>query len=697
MNGTAVRVRRLASPPPRNALAGAALRTRALVAAGVLVVGALGLACVWATWSYRLPDLRTGNAATVRLYAGNEEIAAFQGASRRFQIWLPMDEIPQPVVNAVLAAEDRRFFHHPGIEVRAVLRATLMNLQKRGVYQGGSTVTQQLARTLYFSSERTWGRKLRESAAALLLEIRYPKRRILETYLNVVYMGHDGNVAILGIGAASRHFLGKDLADVRLDEAAVLAAAIHAPNRTFFGHSARAIQARRNWILQAMRGLDTATESAVREAMTRPLPRRALRSADQPAYFVDMAREEIARRVSLPASGEVRITTTLDPRLQRAAERALREGLERIERGQPRLERGRLQAALVAIQPASGAIRALVGGRSYRESPFNRATRAARQPGSLFKPFVYLAAFEAERVGRGPGITPASLIPDDPVEIPTGSTTWFPQNFDRQFRGPVTVRRALESSLNVPAVRVAQDVGLNQVALMAQALGIARPLAAVPSLALGTAEVTLLEIAAAYATLANQGVRTFPTTLAADVAAQGVQAVEPLPPAERAVSAESAFLITHVLRGVVRSGTGRASVRWGLSDAAAGKTGTTDNLRDAWFVGYTPELVVGVWVGMDDASPLGLTGAQAALPIWAAVMQGAVRRSPPSRFTPPPGVVMARVDRDSGRLASSECGGGPTIEEAFRAGSEPRGSDCGKPRRVDAPDSVVGWFQRLFP
>ncbi|MGE5849036.1 MAG: transglycosylase domain-containing protein, partial [Candidatus Methylomirabilota bacterium] len=594
---------------------------------GLFAAGAVGLVGVW--WSSPLLDLRKEHLPAVRLYAGSAEIATLRGTARHSQIWIPLGEIPQPVVDAVLVAEDRRFFHHPGIDVRAVLRAAVTNLRRGGVRQGGSTITQQLARMLFFSNERTWVRKLRESGAALLLETQYSKRQILEVYLNAVYMGHDGDVAIHGIGAASRHFLGKDLAEVRLDEAALLAAAIQAPNRTFLGHFPRAVQARRNRILQAMRDLGTAGETAVREAAVTPLPRPPAGSAAQEAYFVDLVREEIARRVSLPASGEVRIATTLDPLLQHAAERALREGLERIERAQPGLERVRLQAALVAIQPASGAIRALVGGRRYRESSFNRATQAARQPGSLFKPIVYLAAFEAERAGRGARLTPASLVLDDPIAIPVGSSTWLPQNFDRRFRGPVTVRAALVASLNVPAVRVAQDVGVHEVVQMAQALGIARPLAAVPSLALGTSEVTLLEITAAYATLANGGVRAVPTTLAAESAPQGALAVEPIPPPVRVVSAESVFLINHLLRGVMRHGTGRASARWGLSGISAGKTGTTGGLRDAWFVGYTPDLVVGVWVGLDDDSPVGLTGAQAALPIWAAVMQAAVRQSPP--------------------------------------------------------------------
>jgi penicillin-binding protein 1B len=391
----------------------------------------------------------------------------------------------------------------------------------------------------------------------------------------------------------------------------------------------------------------------------------------------------------------VRLATTLDPMLQRAAESAVGDGLARLDRRRPGPSAGRLQAALVAIETTSGEIRALVGGRGYRESAFNRATRAARQPGSLFKPFVYLAAFEAEGTGMSPRLTPASLIPDEPIAVRAGITTWSPQNLDHHFRGPVTIRRALEQSLNVPAVRVAQDVGLDRVVAVARALGIQRPLAAVPSLALGTSEVTLLEITGAFATLANQGVRAIPTTLAAAPGPDGSPAAAPPDPPVRVVSAESAFLITHLLRGVMRDGTGRSSVRWGLSNLTAGKTGTTDGLRDAWFVGYTPDLAVGVWVGMDDSTPLGLTGAQAALPIWAAVMQAALRRAPAREFTPPAGIVMASVERETGRPASFWCGGGGRIEEAFRAGTEPP-STCGELSLAGPAERFLQWLRRPF-
>jgi penicillin-binding protein 1B len=667
-------------------------RSRKFIAAG-LVLAILGVAWGWAQWRYPLPSPDSAVLPTVRLFAGDEQIAVFQGISQRSQMWVSLARIPRPVVDAVLITEDRRFFSHRGIDFRAVIRAVIIDLRYGKLRQGASTITQQLARTLFLGSERTWGRKLRELYIALLLEISYPKDRILEAYLNSMYMGTDGGIPVYGLGAAARHFLDKDLADVRLDEAALLAAAISGPNRIFSGDAIRA-RAGRDGVLLAMRGQGAITDTDARQAMARPVQWRFAGSASRAPYFVDLAREEIARRASLPPSGEVRITTTLDPALQRVAEAAVRAGLQRIERRKTGLPPGELQAALVAMEPGTGQIRALVGGRGFPESPFNRATRARRQPGSLFKPIVYLAAFEAEGLGIDPGLTPASLIADAPMVIRNGNQKWSPRNMDHRFRGSVTVRRALEESLNVPTIRVAQEVGLDRIAETAQALGIESPLASVPSLALGTSEVTLLEITTAFATLANQGVRVFPTALAPGSQGEGTEILAP-PPPMRAVSAESSFLVTHILRGVMRDGTGRASAGWGLSDITAGKTGTTDSLRDAWFVGYTPDLVVGVWVGRDDGRPLGLDGAQAALPIWASVMQAAVRGAPPRPFTPPPGVVLASIDRDTGRLVSFWCRGGIVIEEAFRAGTEPL-SDCDETPVAKVAGGFLDWLRNLF-
>ncbi len=663
-------------------------------AVGLVTVAAV-IGGVWAGvgWLLPLPTQASAGGPTLRLYAGTEEIAILHGLSRRAQIWQPLEEFPRGVVDAVLVAEDRRFFRHHGVDIPAVFRALAANTRRGEIRQGASTITQQLARTLFLTRERDWGRKLHEAALALMLEFRYSKPRILEAYLNTVYMGQDGDVAVHGLPAAARHFLGKNLAAVRADEAALLAGAISSPNKTLGDRPDRA-RAARTAVLSALRRRGLLDEARAREAMASPLPAEGGRTRVRAPYFVDLAREEIRERVSLPDKGEVRIATSLDPALQRVAERAVQEGLERIERRQGSGP-GTMESALVAIEPASGRIRALVGGRRYLDSPFNRATRAARQPGSLFKPLVYLAAFEFGARGRSAPITPASLIPDAALTVQADGRPWTPRNVDGRLLGNVTVRRAVEESRNIPAVRVALDVGLDRVVELARRLGIRSPLAAVPSLALGTSEVTLLEITGVYAALANRGVRAAPTTLAGGVPPAGTQVNVSLPAAAPAVSAESAFLVTHLLRGVMRHGTGRTSRRWGLSDVTAGKTGTTDGLRDAWFVGYTPELAVGVWVGRDDGSPLGLSGAEAALPIWATTMAAAVRGAPPKPFAPPPGVVLVAVGRDTGASPAFWCDRGQTVEEAFRVGTEPA-AGCGGGAMVSAGRGLLSWLGRLF-
>jgi len=665
------------TPPRISRRAGAWMLTAAALIIGLAVT----------SWHYSLPERGT-SAPAIRLFAGAQPVGTIY-PMHKAQIWVPLDRMPRTVIDTVLNAEDRRFWTHPGVDLLAVARALHVNVKRGELRQGGSTITQQLARTLFLEARRTWARKLRETLIALMLEVRYSKSRILESYLNTVYLGQDADVPVYGLPAAARHFLGKDVSDLEVHEVALLAGAIQAPNRLLSGSRADA-RARRDEILAAMQERGLIEPQTTRRAVSKPLPRQSPDTTRIAPYFVDFVAGELGRRARIPASGETHVLTTLDLTLQRAAETAVGDGIARIEKAQPQLK-GRVQAAVLAIAPASGEIRALVGGRRYSDTPFNRVTRAVRQPGSLFKPFVYLAAFEAERSGEG--LTPASILADEPLSIRDDSGNWEPRNMDGRFLGPVTVRQALEQSLNIPAVRVTMDLGPRRVADVARAVGIERPLAPVPSLALGTSEVTLLEITSAFATLANGGVRPIPTALIQDVSAAG-PAIAPLPPSTRAVSAESAFMITHLLRGVMRRGTGAGSSAWRLQEITAGKTGTTDGLRDAWFVGYTPDLVVGVWVGLDDAGPLRLTGAQAALPIWGPIMQAAVRRSPPSPFTPPPGVVLTEVDRRTGRHASLWCGSDDVVEEAFRKGTLPA-EGCDSVVRSGLT-AVSRWFESLL-
>src|SRR5262245_41732593 len=621
------------------------------VVLGVLTIS-LVAAATWAWFAYPLPTGRAAHMARAQLLVDGQELAmvAVSGESRGagsaadgvapIQEWMPLSRIPTMVRAAVIAAEDQRFMRHVGIDLLAIAHALVSRNGESPSLRGASTITQQLARSLFLTRDRTWWRKVREAAIALWLERRYTKADILEAYLNTIYLGQVGSAPVLGVAAAAHYHFGKDLGALTYDEAAVLATAIRAPSRAFTEVPWR-LRARRDVVLHAMAADGVVSEPALGAALAAPVRLTGPPRSRAPS-FVELAREEAGRRV-LPdgapiGSGPTRIATTLDRGLTRVAEVGMRRELTRAERA-GKLPEGTLQAAVVAMEPRSGHIRVLVGGRDDRDGGFNRAFRARRQPGSLFKPFVYLAAFEGTR-GTG-GLTPVSPVDDEPLAVWSAGREWTPQNLDHRFRGVVTVRQALEASLNVPAARVAQEIGPARVARLARAFGIESPLAAVPSIALGTSETTVLEMTAAFAALANGGYRVRPTTID-DVATAA--ALRPLPPPVRVVSPQSAFIVTHLLRGVMSRGTGAASARWGLQSVTAGKTGTSDGLRDAWLVGYTPDLVVGVWVGADDARPIGLTGSEIALPIWATVMQAAVRRAPPRPFVPPDAPVMAPRD-----------------------------------------------------
>ncbi|MBI2080225.1 MAG: PBP1A family penicillin-binding protein [candidate division NC10 bacterium] len=599
-----------------------------------------------------------------------ELLSGASGAGLAFTRPLPLEEIPPHLTGAILAVEDRRFLSHGGLDFRAIARAAWVNLRHGELLQGGSTVTQQLAKTLYLTPHRTFWRKVREAVLALLLELKYPKEAILESYLNAVYFGQWGGVPIRGVEEASRFYYGVGVERVTLPQAALLAALIRGPNLYSPFRDPERAHERRALVLRRMREEGMITEEQEAEAGAAPLGIRAPEEAEaQAPYFVDYILRTLEEAGVVAEAAHARIFTTLDPLLQRTAAATVRRGLMRLEARYPHLKRARLeerlQGALVALDVRTGAVLAMVGGREYRESQFNRAVQARRQPGSLFKPFVYLAALTPAD-GRPP-FTAATLVEDSPLTLLSGGKIWSPENYDGLFRGPVTVRTALEQSLNVPTVRVAEGVGLERIVEAARSAGIASPLTPVPSLALGTSEVTLLEVTAAYATLAAAGRRVTPLPVAAVVLGAEVYR-EALGPGPVAVSPQAAFVLTHLLRGTLERGTGAAAAALGLSRPAAGKTGTTDDFRDAWFVGYTPTIAVGVWVGFDREEPLRLGGAVAALPMWVDFLES-LPAEEPADFAVPPGVLFRTVDPTTGGLATWEC---PVrVEEAFLEGTEP--------------------------
>jgi penicillin-binding protein 1B len=580
-------------------------------------------------------------------------LASYYGPERRERRPWRMEEIPEHLVRAVLAAEDASFFDHPGLSVRGIVRALWSNL-RGGTLQGGSTLTQQLVKNLYLSPERSFARKVPEAALALLLEMRHDKEEILLAYLNEIYWGRVGRLNLMGAGAAAWAYFGKDASQLTLYDSALLAGMIQSPNRYSPLRHPQAAKERRDWVLERMAKLGWLEESALPDAQTVPIE-VAPRELDLglARHAADALAAEVEERWGIDGLADrgYVLFSTLEVDDQRAAEEAVRAELEALEKGgqAPRGEEA-LQAALLSVDPRSGEILAYVGGRDYRSSQFDRVRQAHRQPGSVFKTFVYLAAF-ADRTA-----SPSTLLEDRPLTVVAAGRSWSPRNSDDTFHGTVTARTALEQSINVPTVRLAQTVGLRRVVDWARALGIESPLEPVPSLALGAFEVTPLELLRAYATLAAGGRR--PTL-------HGVEAVfdlegrllegRPVPPPAAVLEPDVAYVTTSVLQGVLDRGTGR-SVRWdGVTDAMAGKTGTTNSRRDNWFVGYSPDRATLVWVGYDDGSATRLSGARAALPIWSRFTR---ERRPPLGYEtvqPPPGVMTVTIDPASGGRATGRC------------------------------------------
>jgi penicillin-binding protein 1B len=644
----------------------------------------------------RIRDVATADGALLEeIDLDPEPLTGLGEQANQLRHPVPLSAVPRHVVQAVLAAEDHRFYDHLGVDVRAVLRALWVNVRRGALTQGGSTLTQQLVKNLVLTPQRTWSRKLREAALALALETRYTKDEILAAYLNGVYLGHHGGFAIYGVGAAARSFFGKDVERLTVAEAATLAGIIPAPNSySPIQHPGRARE-QRQLVLRRMRELDMLDDRQLAQATrerVRIQPGSPVRALGP--YFADWARVQLEqlRDDEGGGPGDLRVYTTLHPVLQRAAESAVARGLDRLEGQHRPLRRrdgsARLQAALVALDPRSGEVLAMVGGRDYGQSQFNRAVHARRQPGSAFKPFVYLAALGFGPRGEPPHYTAVSLVDDQPITVGAGKTAWSPRNYEDRYEGTVTVRQALEQSLNAGTVWLAEGVGYDAVVRAAREVGFTSRLQALPALVLGSFEVTPLELASAYAVLASGGDRAPPTGLRAVVDRAGGIAE---PPAERrpAVRPDEAFLVTHLLEGVVDRGTGAAARALGIEGAVAGKTGTTNEGRDAWFVGYTPRLVTLVWVGFDQREVLRLSGAQAALPIWAEFMRTAMGVVPAGPFVPPPSIAFRDVDPTNGRLATHWCP--VVVREAFLASTEPR-----EPCPDHSPGDAFRSFFRRF-
>jgi len=611
-----------------------------------------------------------------------EPVTTLFGEGRTKQRWVPLKEIPDVMVEAVLATEDRRFFDHTGLDPIGIARAAFREVRDdEGPRQGGSTISQQLVKNYFLTPERTFRRKFLEAFLTLILESHVSKQEILELYLNEVYLGQRGSFSIHGVGQAARVFFGKDVRNLELGEAALIAGIIHSPNRESPFRNPKTATERRNLVLSMMVRDGYASADASKAASASSLE-LALGSVDrgEAPYFIDYLQRELEKRYpgEVLERDNLAVYSTLDRYLQNAAQRAVTEGLAEIEA--KRKEKGALQAALIAMDPRKGDILAMVGGRSYGESQFNRAVEARRQPGSTFKPFVFLAAFEhtyqLPRAKDTPPqfpvayLTPATLVVDEPTTFTYEKKTWSPANYEGHYEGMVSVRRALAGSLNAATAKVGARIGFPRVVALWKSLGMTTRLEPYPSLVLGSFEMTPLELASAYAILASGGFNVEPRAFSAVRDASGRALELRLPQERRVVHAESAFLVTDMMKTVMDEGTGAAARARGFTAEAAGKTGTTNDTRDAWFVGFTPDLLVVVWVGYDDNRKIGLSGGQAALPLWTRFMKAAVAGRPSSSFEAPPGIVFVDVDPASGLLARSSC---PSTESSpFIEGTEPR-------------------------
>ncbi len=574
-----------------------------------------------------------------------EVVTGFYDRVREQRRIVRLDEVPARVKDAVLAVEDERFYYHRGVDPVAVLRALMANLRRGEVVQGGSTLTQQLVKNFFLESDRTLERKVKEALMAVIVEWMYTKEEIFENYLNEIYLGQNGAQGIFGIWEAARFYFAKEPEQLTVGETALLAGLIRAPNRySPYRDIGDAIR-RRNVILAKLAGDAIITRRAYERALQEVFEKREpIRLTNSAPYFADFVKKELAAHYSndvLTAEG-LRIFTSLDLELQQAADTALSKGLSRLEKDYSHLRKiartDDLEGALVVIKPQTGEIRAMVGGRDYRKSQFNRVAQAKRQPGSVFKPFVYLAALTHGSASNHEPYRSTTFVEDAPFTWSFGRQSWAPENYKSRYHGWVTMSEAMEKSLNAATARIAQDVGIGRVREMAYRMGIRSRLPLLPSLALGAVEVTPLEMAGAFSALANNGIRTRLLSIKNVLDRDGVVLEKRNIRVKRVISPQVAFDMNNMLRGVVDRGTARGARRLGFTRPAAGKTGTTNDARDAWFAGYTPDLLALVWVGFDRQSELGLPGSRAALPIWTDFMKKATSRLPVTDFVTPPGV-----------------------------------------------------------
>lgn len=632
-------------------------------------------------------ELEPPNLVT-RVFARDSSLLAELYTERRVPV--PLSSIPEDLKAALLAVEDRKFHSHWGVDIWGVIRAFYINQLTGRIQQGGSTITQQLARELFLTRERTYSRKVREAILAWEIERTYTKDEILERYFNQIYFGSGA----WGIQEAARTYFSKDVSELELDECAVLAGLPNAPSRNSPLNNMENALERRNWVITCMQ--ETGYLASGKADSLRALPIRLSDGRGRQwiaPYFVDYVRQLLLRDYAeedLYRLG-LQIYTTLDARMQKTAEQALENHLRTIEAGRIRafnhptresvigkglhtdgeqVNMPYLQGSMVVLDPHDGDILVMIGGRSYWESKFNRAVQALRQPGSSFKPFVYTAAIDN-------GIPACQVVEDSPISIPQADgTVWRPSNYTNDFLGPVTLRNALTRSINLVAIKTLMNVGAETVAAYARRMGITTRIPAYESIAVGSADVYQIEITSAYTAFPNLGVRLGPRAIREIRDSRGNLVRAFSPDRDEVLSPQTAYIVLSMLRDALDRGTGQSARQAGFTAPAGGKTGTTNDYTDAWFNGFTPDLVASVWVGFDRPKRIigSGTGSLLALPIWTQFMKTVYDslQVPVRDFdSPAEGLTTRLICRASGKLSTRFCPSSMVYTEIFRVGTEP--------------------------
>jgi penicillin-binding protein 1A len=646
-------------------------------------------------------------ALVSKVYARDGSLIHEFSVERRF--WVPLSQIPVDLCKAVVATEDRRFYKHWGVDLHRIAGAFFVNIVRGESAQGGSTITQQLARNLYLSLRKSMIRKIREAMTAVQMEKYYTKDQILELYLNQVYLG----AGVYGVEAASQRYFSKPVAQCNLNECTVIAGLIQLPEkyRPDKPENHTRLAQRRKAVLAGMRAMRFVTKTQACAVLADSVPSNPQKITARIApYFIEMVRDHIEKKYGeeMLYNGGLEIFTTLDAVAQTAAEDTLKkhlawlqhktnrifldysrahvkegvskdfyiehfDSLYNLRREQwealPDTQKLRIvQASVIALDETDNGITVLIGGRDFSESKFNRALQALRQPGSAFKPILYAAAIDSS-------YTTVSVVLDQPVTIETPEGLWRPENYDGEFLGPVTIRQAMKKSINLVPVQIIRDIGENTVITLARRMGLTHQLNAVPSLAIGSCEVTPMEMVVAYSIFAHQGKLVRPYAIERVLDKNGRILEEIHPREEDVLSPQTAYIMTSLMRSVVTSGTAAAIPGMGFTRPAAGKTGTTNDFSDAWFIGYTQQAVCGVWVGVDAHRTIGygVTGAVAAIPVWVKTMKALHRNLPVEEFRQPDGIVLQHICSKSNKLASASCP--VTYDDYFIEGKLPSRCD----------------------